>query len=213
MDWFKPVPLLYPISTNEIGVSDIKTIAAARVSPLDGNAEPFIVVSMYAHWESPHPVIGHKNAIVPDASAHRIISDLSTFVADADRIPHRVLAAGDLNLDYGMDYGWKESSNDLRLRYARFRSVWDRMQALGFEYLGPRHPNGRRADPTPAHLPADTRNVRTYYSNRSCPARAQLQLDHVFASRGFHKTVKTRALNGTDEWGPSDHARLLIEAE
>ena len=33
----------------------------------------------------------------------------------------------------------------------------------------------------------------------------------MFASRRFHEAVGTRALNGFDDWGPSDHRRLLIE--
>ena len=28
---------------------------------------------------------------------------------------------------------------------------------------------------------------------------------------GFHQSVKVRAMNGVDEWGASDHCRLLIE--
>ena len=40
---------------------------------------------------------------------------------------------------------------------------------------------------------------------------AQNQLDYVFASRGFHEGVKVRALNSADEWGASDHCRLLID--
>ena len=77
--------------------------------------------------------------------------------------------------------------------------------------MGPQYPNGRRADPSPDHLPADTKNVVTYYSVRSSPETARLQLDHVFASRGFHESVRTRAMNGVDEWGSSDHCRILME--
>ena len=216
VEWFKPViPIVsydLPSSKDTIRVSDIQTIAAARVTPTVG--EPFIVVSMYAAWRRPHPSTGRgwDDANV-DASAHRILSDLSTFVANADREPHRILAAGDLNIDYGADYGWRERS-DLRLWYARCRTVWDRMEALGFEYMGPWYPNGRRADPVPVHAPSDTKNVPTFYAKNtkeSSPADARNQLDHVFASRGFHEAIRTRALNGVEEWGPSDHCRLLIE--
>ncbi|MCY4510536.1 MAG: hypothetical protein OXG35_26790 [Acidobacteria bacterium] len=211
VDWFKPVPLVDPISADEIAISDPHTVAAARVTPLDPESAPFIVVSLYAHWKSPHPSIRRENAIMSDLSAHRIISDLSTFVADPDREPHRVLAGGDLNMDYGGDYGWRQHG-DQPLMYARCRTVWHRMEALGFEYLGPRHPNGWRADPIPEHQPADTKNVRTHYrSKKEFPASAPLQLDHVFASRRFHESIETRALNGVDEWGPSDHCRLLID--
>ncbi|MCY3954102.1 MAG: hypothetical protein OXG69_16405 [bacterium] len=33
----------------------------------------------------------------------------------------------------------------------------------------------------------------------------------MFASRGFYNEVTARALNTVEEWGPSDHCRLLIE--
>ena len=207
LEWFIPVPLLDRISETQIAVSDIHTIAAARVIPIAGDSEPFIVVSMYAHWKAPHPVVGHKNAIMPDASAHRIISDLSVFVADSDRVPHRILAAGDLNLSYGANEG--SGRPDFA---SRCRGVWSRMEKqLGFVYLGPQAPNGRRARALPENWPADSTMVPTHHSSRSSPADAWLQLDHVFASRGFHSAIHTQALNGVEEWGPSDHARLLIE--
>lgn len=37
--------------------------------------------------------------------------------------------------------------------------------------------------------------------------------DYVFASRSMVGSVRVRALNEPDEWGPSDHCRLLIEVE
>ena len=37
------------------------------------------------------------------------------------------------------------------------------------------------------------------------------QLEYVFASRGFHKSLKVRALNSVEDWGPSDHCRIEIE--
>jgi len=52
VEWFRRV---FPISVakrDEIPVSGIGTIAAARVVPADG--EPFIAVSMYARWLKPH---------------------------------------------------------------------------------------------------------------------------------------------------------------
>lgn len=209
VQWFTPVPSVTdPLRKDSVRVSDVNSIAAARVTPRDGVQEPFIVISMYAGWIGPHPITGGRwDQAVPDVSAHRIISDLSAFILDADRFPHRILAAGDLNMDYG---GWQLDTDRPLLR-ERERSVWDRMRALGFEYLGPQYPNGRRADPTPSHLPADTNNVPTFHSNRSEPASAQVQLDHVFASHGLHETIKTRALNGVREWGSSDHCRLVME--
>ena len=195
------------MSEDGIRVSDPHTVAAAQVSPLDDGSEPFIAVSIYAHWRGPHPSTGRKDAHV-DASAHRAISDLSTFVAHADRVPHRILVAGDLNIDCGLDYGWWQDGRR-PLWQARCRTVWDRMEALGFEYMGPRYPDGQPVDPALRHDPAvDTKNVPTQRAPKSQP---RLQLDHVFASRGFHKAIRTRALNREDEWGPSDHCRLRID--
>ena len=207
--WFKPVLPIDRMSDDKLNVSDVQIMAAAEVTPNDGDSKPFIVVSMYATLRWPHPSTGSEDAHA-DASAHRIISDLTHFVANADRRPHRILAAGDLNMEYGVDYGWRERSKH-RLWYARARTVWDRMEALDFVYMGPRYPNGRRADPQPEYLPADTKNVATYHLRQSSPAGAHLQYDHVFASRGFHETIRTRAMNRVDEWGSSDHCRLLIE--
>ena len=73
------------------------------------------------------------------------------------------------------------------------------------------HPSGRRACPTPQGLPCGAENAPTYYTTGQFPSTAQNQLDYAFASRGFHKGVKVRALNSIEEWGASDHCRLLIE--
>ena len=43
------------------------------------------------------------------------------------------------------------------------------------------------------------------------PAPAVNQLDYAFASRGFHEKVSVRAMNEIEEWGLSDHCRLMIE--
>ena len=78
--------------------------------------------------------------------------------------------------------------------------------------MGPQSPNGRQADPWPDWLPKDSKNVPTYYNIGSSPAEATNQLDYVFASRSIAHRVTTRALNNTpEEWGPSDHCRVLIE--
>ena len=80
------------------------------------------------------------------------------------------------------------------------------------DYLGPQYPAGRRADPIPEHLTEDFLEVPTYYHKPThTPVGAYAQLDHVFASRGFHEEVREQALNETTEWGPSDHCRILIE--
>ena len=207
VEWYKRVlPRFKATDSDEMYVSDIGTIAAARVIPRD--QEPFIAVSMYARWLRPHVSVDTKWwAGYSDASTHRIISDLSTFVGDLDPGTHRILAAGDLNTVF-------ESTDTNLVLPERDRSVFDRMNALGMEYIGPRYPDGRRTEPIPPGLPEETKNVPTYYSLRvKTPENAVHQLDYVFASRGFHQSVRTRALNKPNEWGSSDHCRILIEID
>ena len=206
VEWFKQVSPVGGGAPDEIEVSGIGTIAAARVTPKAGTAEPFIVVSMYGRWIGPHPSTG-SSEIYADASAHRIISDLSAFIGHEDTNRHRIIAAGDLNIfhDYG-DGGspyWD----------ARYRSVFDRMEAIGLEFVGPQAPNGRQAQTSPEWQPPESRNVVTFTPGGQSPADATNQLDYAFASRGFHESVSTRALNEVDKWGPSDHCRILIEIE
>ncbi len=202
VEWFTPTVPAYETKEGEIAVSDIGTIAAARVVPLDGS-DPFIAVSMYGRWLSPHPS-AKSSWIYSDASAHRIISDLSAFIGFVYPYRHRILAAGDLNILHGYGLGgspyWA----------ARDRSVFDRMESLKLSFVGPQAPHGRQADPWPANMPPDSKNVPTYHSTTEKPQTATLQLDYVFASEGFSDSVSVRALNSPEEWGPSDHCRLEI---
>lgn len=85
------------------------------------------------------------------------------------------------------------------------------MEALGLTFVGPQHPNGRQADPWPDELPRDSANVPTYHTMRSSPAGATRQLDFVFASQSIADRATVCALNGVEEWGPSDHARVVVE--
>ncbi len=202
VEWFKQIGPVWGNGIDEIAVSGIGTITAARVTPKDGTIEPFIAVSMYGRWLGPHPsTVG--DWIYSDASAHRIISDLSTFIGYYNRpSEHRILAAGDLNMSF-------KSANQFD---HRAQTVLDRFQAIGLDYLGPQYPAGRRADPIPPHLNEASLDVPTYYNMPSnTPIGASVQLDHVFASRGFHEDVSVRAMNGVDEWGSSDHCRVLID--
>lgn len=203
VEWFRQVsPICEPVA-DEFPVSGIGTVAAARVTPKD--APPFIVVSMYARWTKPHPSTRSRwRTGYSDGQAHRIVSDLSMFIGDTDPSTHRIIAAGDLNMDY------RTLGKEWQSLAVRERTVWQRMEAIGLKYMGPQYPAGRRADPIPSHLPQDARNVPTYRANERAEA-AQLQLDHAFASRGFHESVEVRAMNGIDEWGASDHCRLLID--
>ena len=201
--WFKQISPMGWVEEDEIAVSGIGTIAAARITPKDD--EPFIVVSMYARWIGSHPST-KSNFLYPDSAAHRIISDLSAFIGTPDPGNHRIIAAGDLNMIFGVIKG-----DDKPSMTARERSVWERMDALGLGFMGPFYPDGRKAKNPPDWIALDSLNVPTYHSNQRSPDTALDQLDYVFASRGFHKEVRVRAMNEVDEWGPSDHCRLLIE--
>ena len=158
---------------------------------------------MYARWTRAHPSTTVETpGRHAEISVHRILSDLQSFMDYLDPSQYRMFAAGDLNLCYGAtEAPW----------YVRERVIWDRFKAPGLEFLGPQLPIGRAAISTPRDSPENTRDVPTWRSNRQTPAEANRQLDYAFASRGLHEDVTVRALNGVEEWGPSDHCRLLIE--
>ena len=100
VEWFKQISPVWGANEDEIEVSGVGILAAARVTPRDNSIEPFIAVSMYGRWFGPHPSV-RSRWIYADASAHRIISDLSAFIGHYDTRRHRIIAAGDLNLIYG----------------------------------------------------------------------------------------------------------------
>ncbi|MXW06576.1 MAG: hypothetical protein F4X56_06245 [Gammaproteobacteria bacterium] len=205
VEWFQRIRPYHTLKSDQIGVSGIGTLAAARVTSYEAEIPPFIVASMYARWMFPNPSTNTKWSVgFADGSAHRIISDLSAFIGSHDPSTHRILAAGDLNTVFGVT---TDSPQDLP---ERNQSIFDRFQALGFEFVGPQSPNGRMADTTPKYLSPDTKNVPTFALHKKAE-NAVDQLDYVFASRGFHESVQTCALNRIDEWGPSDHCRILIE--
>ena len=172
-------------------VSRPGTCTVAQVSAPD--VAPFLVVSLYAPWSRPHPITGSR----------WIMADASALIGR--EAGHRILVAGDWNILHGQGEGgspyWA----------ARYGTVFTRMAALGLAFVGPQAPQGRQADPWPDELPTDSRNVPTYHSNQQTPATATRQLDFVFASRGLADSVRVRACNDPDQWGPSDHCRLVIE--
>lgn len=206
VDWFRRVFPNRLSSPDEFEVSGVGTISAARVTP--ENDQPFVVVSAYARWAMPHPTTMSKWRVgCSDAAAHRILSDISAFIGHEDPSKHRVLVAGDFNNIFGAT-----EKNRLVL-YERDRTVFERMEALGLALIGPHYPNGRMADPTPYGLQQGIFNVPTWARPGLGPENAENQLDYVFASRGFHDCIKVKALNEIDDWGSSDHCRLLIEVD
>ena len=136
VEWFRQVPPWSEVGEREIGASGIGTMAAARVAPCGREQEAFIAVSMYARWMRAHPSAGQRPGLHADLSAHRILSDMQTFMDYADPSRYRILAAGDLNLIY--------AATGRGPWFRRERMVWDRFEALGLEFLGPQAPNGRQ---------------------------------------------------------------------
>ena len=166
-------------------VSRPGTVTAARVCA--PGVDPFIAVSMYSIWESPHAST-NSGWIVSDASAHRVVSDLSAFIGRQHG--HRILAAGDLNILHGHGEGGS------RYWAGRYRTVFYRMEALGLEVRG--SAGARRAAGGPMAGRAVPRQ-------RECPhvlsERRESGHGHPPAGlsclrpRGMADCVRVRALN------------------
>ena len=178
------------------------TLAAAIVTPKGGS--PLTVVSMYAAWENYSRYSGRSSVILAVSSLHRMISDLTRLVGPRTRM----IAGGDLNIyrrrgDRPTPWTWPDG---FAMHYG---TVFDRMAAIGVPFIGPRAPYGRQ--PTSPHK-FDSGDVLTYYTPRQGkPEKATQQLDFVFATRNIADRISVRALNEVDDWGPSDHCRILIE--
>ena len=176
-----------------------ESIIEAEGSAVVKGSEPLIIVSCYVAWEKATSIADSKE-IYSDASAHRLISDISGLIGS--RTKHRILLAGDFNIlkRYGehSDKYWGD----------RYSSVFDRFESIGIPLVGPNYPNGRQANPWPKELPTDSTCVPTFYHTRQTPKTATRQLDFVFASKKLKVDVK--ALNHEKEWGLSDHCKLEI---
>lgn len=197
-----PLPLapLGSRATGALPVSRPGTLAAATVSVA---GEEITLVSVYAGWETS---TDGRDLIYADAAAHRLLSDLSAIVTTESR--HRLIVAGDFNIlnRYG--------EHGARYWAARYASMFDRAEAMGLHYCGPRAPNGRPSNPVPDELPDGSLDVPTYHTRDQGPLGATRQLDFVFCSAPLAERVRVSALNrDPDEWGPSDHCRVLIEID
>lgn len=197
--WRAPLQL-EDAQLGELGVSRLGTLSVADVEL--PNEPPITVVSMYAPWEKPVTETG-SSWIFADASAHRLVSDISFLIGQQNR--HRIIAAGDLNVLFG--HG-EDGSPYWARRYA---TVFDCMSAIGLRFVGPQSPDGQQASPRPAELPEGSKNVPTFRPRRDDPKSATRQLDFVFASESIASRVKTRALNADAEWRSSDHCLVRIE--
>lgn len=192
-----------------IDAADVSTFAVSRTGSLEvaeviwkDGGQKLWVASLYSAWEVPmHDA--ERRHIYADASAHRLISDLSALI-DSEARP-RLVAAGDLNLlrGYGEDGSplWK----------ARYDTVFARMEAIGMPCVGPDLPESAELRAAaPAERPATSRTVPTFRTRIADPASATRQLDFVFASRALASGVHARAIDNPEAWGPSDHCRIEI---
>ena len=203
---FTPIPTqpLGGDNRDAIMVSRPGTFAPAVVRILE-TGEELVIVSLYSTWANPINY-ANSNLLYADASVHRLISDLSALIGRQRN--HKIIVAGDLNILYG--YG--EDGNPYWKR--RYDTIFDRMSALDMRFIGPQAPDGGiQASPWPKELPADSRNVPTFRTNKSKPETATRQLDYVFASDSIADRLSVRAANSLEEWGPSDHCRIFIDLE
>ncbi len=187
---------------HDFAVSRPGTLAAAIVTPKGGS--PLTVVSIYAAWENYSRYSGRPSVTLAVSSLHRMISDLTRLVGPRTRM----IVGGDFNVyrrrsDRATPWKWPDGWE------MHYGTVFDRMEAIGVPFIGPRAPNGRQS--TNPHRRASG-DVLTFYTPREGrPAKASQQLDFVFATRNIGDRLSVRALNEVDDWGPSDHCRILIE--
>ncbi len=178
--------------SHDFYTSEWGTLGPAIVTPIDGD-ESFILVSMAAAYNAFTQESGSPSRRECIGSVHRLISDLSRLVGRQSR----VIAAG----DWAINPGWSAYPTSVwnQREAFHFRTAFDRMQALGFRLIVP---EGRRSD---------RGDVVTFSTMGSTPAQARTQADYVFATENIADRVSVHALNHPDDWGPSDHCRLVID--
>lgn len=202
VDWI-PSKSLIEAGRREFAVSRPGSIVAATVNR-KGRA-PIVVVSMYAVWEKYATVANRKSKILAVGSAHRVISDLSRLVGSRTRL----IAAGDLNA-----WNRKGGEHPTPFKYldgggTHYRTIFDRMGAIGVPFIGPHgSEDGLQPDDDKKRGHGDVVTFKPVGRVRA--ANRMQQLDFVFATRNIRR-ISARALNDPDEWGPSDHCRILIE--
>ena len=201
VEWIEAKPIALA-GSHDFSVSRPGTIAAAVITPENG--QPVTVVSMYAAWEYYAQQSGRPSASLAVSSLHRMISDLTRLVGPQTRL----IAAGDLNIyrrksDRPTPWRWPDGFD------MHYGTVFDRMAAIGVPFVGPCVPRERQSADVQRHRGDD---ILTFYTPKQAkPENATQQLDFVFATENIGRQLKVHALNQVDDWGPSDHCRILIE--
>ena len=228
VDAFAPIALESGgLEQDTIGMSDQRTLAAARVTPLRSgkrsSGRPFFVFSMYARWLDTHPWAQHET---PERGGRPFPNILRCLRAPnhlrpvhlyRPHEPLRAPYAGRGRPQYNLRCNGEQPVGGNRRAHGPSSTGCRRSE---WELKGPRWPEAdRQADPLPQGLPRDTRNVPTYLS---APQRRRMrdegilsgnQLDYVFASQGFQDRVRVYAMNDEVGFGPSDHCRIRIEVQ
>ena len=178
--------------SHDFYTSEWGTLGAAVVTEIDAG-ETIIVVSMAAGGDNFTRESGSPGRREATGSVHRLISDLARLVGRRSR----VIAAG----DWSIFRGWSDHPTEIwnEREALHFQTAFDRMRALGLRHLMPVGRRGYRDD------------VVTFKPIGKSPAEAWGQLDYVFATENIADRVSARALNSPDDWGPSDHCRIVID--
>jgi exonuclease III len=155
------------------------------------------LVSLYGLWEH---LAGSREAYSV-ASVHRSISDLTRLWID--RRDPKVVIAGDWNLWRG--YGqWA----------ARYSTVFSRLEAEGFSYLGPRGTSP--LERCPCGTAMECTHVQTYWRHHKAES-VPYQTDFVAATEAvrIHDCRVLSHLEGQPLWrsGVSDHAPVVFDLD
>ena len=172
--------------------SEWGTLGAAIVTLIDED-ESLIVVSMAAAYNAFTHESGSPSRRECIGSVHRLISDLARLVGRQSR----VVAAG----DWAIHPGWSTHQTPIwnEREALHFQTAFDRMQALGFRHVIPKGRHSDRGD------------VVTFRSMVETPEQAWAQADYVFATENVADRLSVCALNSPNDWGPSDHCRIVID--
>lgn len=182
---------------HQIPVSRSGTLALAEIS-FRGSDQTYLLASMHAQHELPRAA-APLDWIYADASAHRLVSDLSSVIGSEHR--HQIVVGADLNFTTGEEL---RETNYWRARHA---GVFERMRLLGLPLIGP-HQSSEPA--TPAAAVQRERQTPTYRHQQDEPHGASKRIDFVFASEQLRPAVEVLARNDRAAWGPSSHCKIEI---
>jgi hypothetical protein len=183
-----------------LGVSRRGTLSVADI--YRGEDRLVTVAAAYAAWERSPDRTGF---IYADASAHRLLSDLTPLLTG--RRDERLVVAGDSTSFSGTASTATPTLPRAISPCSTALGRWDCASSVRRRREGGRRIRGRQ------ELPRDSLKVPTFYHSRQTPATATRQLDFVFATENIADQVTVRAINAVEEWAPSDHCRIAISVD